>query len=423
MFSKASVLQNHVPSPEGEGTFYPESPFPKGASVVQRIYQKPKGAMLGLHQKSDQELLQDKERKTILIVDDEPVIRDLCVRVLHDYNMVEAADGDEALEIFSRGGIDVILTDVMMPKMDGLELLKRLKEREPTVVVIIMTGYADKDLILKALKADADDFITKPLNLLQLKSAIDKALVKKALKEEIANLRNLDRFKTNFLSLISHKFRTPITSISLFLQNLAAGVYDPSDEMSKEHMGLVYNEACYLGKLVTDLLTFSAVMDSGEGLQLTPCDLNTLMPKLLKGSKEWSEKPGLTPQCDLEPAPELLLDREKFGFALQQVFDNAIKFSRATGVVCVTLKNLGDSCQITVKDDGIGISKNQIPKIFEKFYQVDAEQTGQIRGFGLGLFYAREFVRMHGGSISIESEPDQGTRVVITIPNTASQSA
>lgn len=378
--------------------------------------------MYQLTQSTDEALQQDREMKTVLIVDDEAVIRDLCRRVLHDYRIVEAGDGVEALEIFLRGGIDVILTDVMMPKMDGLELLKNLKEREPTMVVIIMTGFADKELILRALKADADDFITKPLNLLQLKSAVDKALVKKALKEEIANLRNLDRLKTVFLSLISHKFRTPITSISLFLQNLAAGIIDPSDEGAKEHIDLIYNESCYLGTLVTDLLTFSSVMDSSAGLHLEPCDLGAMLPVLLRDSKEWAGKPGVTSHSDLEPVPELLLDREKIAFALQQVIDNAIKFSKETGLVCVTLRSLGDSCQISVEDNGIGISKEQIPKLFEKFYQVDAERTGQVRGFGLGLFYAREFLRMHGGSISIESEENVGTRVLVTIPRNTGQS-
>jgi signal transduction histidine kinase len=377
--------------------------------------------MYKLTPNSDQALLPDQEQKTILIVDDEPVIRDLCSRALHDYRILEAGNGEEALQVFERGGVDAILTDVMMPKVDGLELLKRVKEREPTQVVIIMTGYADKELILKALKADADDFITKPLNLLQLKSAVDKALVKKALKEEITNLRNLDRFKTNFLSLISHKFRTPITSISLFLQNLAAGIYDPSDETAQENIGLVHGEATYLGKLVTDLLTFSSVMDSGGALRLEPCDLNSLLPKLLADSKEWAEQKGVTPHCDLEPAPELLLDREKISFALQQVIDNAVKFSRQSGSVSISLKNLGGSCQIVVQDDGIGIPKEALSKIFEKFYQVDAERTGQVRGFGLGLFYAREFIRMHGGSIGIESDPGVGTRVIISIPSTSSQ--
>lgn len=379
--------------------------------------------MFQLTQNSSQSPHQERQGKTVLIVDDEAVIRDLCKRVLHDYHIVEAGDGAEALEIFMRGGIDVILSDVMMPKMDGIELLKTLKEREPTMVVIIMTGFADKELILKALKADADDFITKPLNLLQLKSAIDKALVKKALKEEIANLRNMDRFKTVFLSLVSHKFRTPITSISLFLQNLAAGVVDPADEGTKEHIEMIYDESCYLGDLVTDLLTFSSVMDSGAGLNLGPCDLKDLLPALLRDAKEFRAKPGVIAHTDLEQVPVLLLDCEKVRFALQQVIDNAVKFSRDTGLVCVTLRSAADHCRITVEDNGIGIPKEHIPKLFQKFYQVDEEKTGQVRGFGLGLFYAREFLRMHGGSISIESEENKGTRVLITIPHETVQSA
>ena len=379
--------------------------------------------MFELIHNPDQALPKDGKRKTVLIVDDESVIRELCARVLHDYHFIQAENGEEALDIFLRGGIDVILTDVMMPKMDGLELLKRVKEQEPTAVVVIMTGYADKELILEALKADADDFITKPLNMLQLKSAVEKALVKKALKEEIVNLKNLDRFKTNFLSLVSHKFRTPITSISLFLQNLAAGVYDPTDESTEENLRLVYHEACYLGKLVTDLLTFSTVMDSGDGLHLEPCDLATLIPLFLNGSKEWSARPGVVQKYDLEPVPELLLDREKIGFILQQVIDNAIKFSKDIGTVRVSLRNLGESCRITVEDNGIGISSEQLPNVFEKFYQADADRTGQVRGFGLGLFYTREFVRMHDGSISIESKPGIGTSVIITIPNKRALSA
>jgi signal transduction histidine kinase len=378
--------------------------------------------MFELTQKSDQALLQDTERKTVLIVDDEPVIRDICIRAMHEYNIIQAGDGEQALQIFLRGGIDVILTDVMMPRLDGLELLKKVKEREPTVVVVMMTGFAEKELILKALKADADDFITKPLNLLQLKSAVDKALVKKALKEEIANLRNVDRFKTSFLSIISHKFRTPITSISLFLQNIAAGVYDPNDETSRENLQLINEEACYLGRLVSDLLTFSTVMDSSS-LRLQATDLAALLPKLINSSKEWAQKPGVTASCELDKVPEIDLDREKFTFALQQVIDNAIKFSKERGTVRVELRKVGDECRVTVEDQGIGIPADQLPKIFEKFYQVDLEQTGQIRGFGLGLFYAREFIRMHGGSISVESEPDVGTRVVISIPVKAAESA
>ncbi len=354
--------------------------------------------------------------KSVLIVDDEAIIRDLCSKALKGYNVFQAANGEEALRIFEKSEIDVILTDVMMPRMGGIELLKQLKEIEPTVVVIIMTGFAEKEVILNALKADADDFITKPLNLLQLKTAVDRALVKKALKEEIANLKSMDRFKSNFLSLISHKFRTPITAISLFLQNLARGIYDPDDPMYKKYLRLTYEEACYLERLVADLLAFSRAIDDGSGLRLEACDVAGIINEVLRMSKEAIDKPDVKTHLDLALLPLIPLDKEKMVFALKQIIDNAFKFSGESGSVVISLKLHQNRCIITVEDKGIGISREDLPKIFEKFYQVDSAHTGQIRGFGLGLYYAKEFVRLHGGTIAVDSEPGNGTRVTVAIP-------
>jgi signal transduction histidine kinase len=355
-------------------------------------------------------------KKTILIVDDEAIIRDLCSRALKGYHVLEAADGADALTLFEQGGVDVILTDVMMPKMNGLDLLKRVKEIDPISVVIIMTGFAEKDVILNALKADADDFIAKPLNLLQLKTAIDKALVKKQLKEELANLKSLDRLKTNFLSIISHKFRTPITAISLFLQNLSTGFCDPDDEIYRQNARMVYNEACYLERMVAELLTFSRVMSNGETLRLDNCDLSTLIMQAIAESREVLSKSGLQSILDVDPLPPLTADREKLGFAIRQVIENAYKFSGETGTVTISLKSSDGRAVLQIRDTGVGIPKEELPKIFEKFYQIDPANTGQVRGFGLGLYYAREFVRLHGGTISIESEAGKGTCASISIP-------
>lgn len=360
--------------------------------------------------------------KSILVVDDEAVIRDLCSRALKGYRVLEAADGEEALHLFERGGIDVVLTDVMMPRLNGIDLLRRIKEREPTMVVIVMTGFAEKEIILNALKADADDFITKPLNLLQLKTTVDKALDRKTLKEELANLRSMDRLKSNFLSLISHKFRTPLTAISLFLQNMMAGVYDYDDPDARQNLALVYRESRYLEDLVAELLVFSHIMAAGEGMNPEPCGLHDIIRPLVTVSKEAAAKPGVAVNLDLAPVSPILLDREKISFAIGQVIDNAFKFSRETGTVSLTLREEGGTCRLTVEDTGIGIPRDEIPKVFEKFYQVDPEGTGQVRGFGLGLFYAREFVRLHGGTITLESEEGRGTRVTIELPVSAPSS-
>lgn len=373
--------------------------------------------MLEISQQNKPSLaIEQQDVKSVLIVDDEPIIRDLCSKALKGYRVLQAADGEEALSIFKKGEIDVILTDVMMPGIGGIELLKRLKEIEPTLVVIVMTGFAEKDVILNALKADADDFITKPLNLLQLKTAIDKALVKKALKEEIANLKRIDRFKSNFLSLISHKFRTPITAISLFLQNLANGIYDPEDPTYHKYVRLTYEEVCYLERLVGDLLDFSRAMDDGGGLNLAPCNPADIIKQVLLITKTAANKPAVSIQLNLDPLPPVLLDGEKFAFAVKQIAENALKFSSETGCVTVALMVCDGVFQVIVEDNGFGISREDLPKIFEKFYQVDLAHSGQIHGFGLGLYYAREFVKLHGGTIAVESEQGEGTRVTVAIP-------
>lgn len=372
--------------------------------------------MLELAQQPQASLIQEKAEKSILIVDDEAIIRDLCIRALKGYRILEARNGEEALAIFAKGGVDVILTDVMMSGMDGIELLRRLKEIEPTIVVIVMTGFAEKDVILNALKSDADDFIAKPVNLLQLKTAVDKALVKKALKEEIASLKSIDRFKTNFLSIISHKFRTPLTAMSLFMQNLSTGVLTPEDPSFKMNLLLVSDEVSYLERLVADLLVFSRMMNTGEGLRLEPCSLTKIIHEVLAESREIAMRPAIEAILDLQPVLPVAVDREKISFAVRQVIDNAYKFSGEEGEVAIALRQEGEKLILEVRDNGCGIPHDDIPKVFEKFYQVDPHNTGQVRGFGLGLYYAREFVRMHAGSISLTSEPERGTTVTITLP-------
>jgi len=285
-----------------------------------------------------------------------------------------------------------------------------------------MTGFAEKDVILNALKADADDFIAKPLNLLQLKTAVDKALVKKALKDEIATLKSLDRLKSNFLSTISHKFRTPITAISLFLQNLATGVFAGDDPEFRMHARLISDESAYLERLVADLLAFSRMMDNGAELRYGPVSLAKVIQGLMGESSEIALKPAVEADLDLQRVTEIFADRDKIAFALKQIIDNAYKFSGKEAKVSISLREDGDSVLVTVVDSGGGIPPEEIPKIFEKFYQIDPHNTGQVRGFGLGLYYAREFIRMHGGSINIESAVGRGTKVLVTLPKQAQQS-
>jgi len=370
-----------------------------------------------LEVREEPRLVQEGKTPTILVVDDEAIIRDLCSRALKDYQILQAENGEEALRILHDRSVDLVLVDVMMPVMNGLELLQRIKEREPSQLVMIMTGYADKEIILRALKAHADDFIHKPINLLQLKTSIGQALEKKALRRELMQLKQLDRIKSDFLGLISHKLRTPTTSISLFIQNLASGTIDSRDPDFANAVKAILEESEYLAYLIQDLLYYSdIILQDGEG-KASREDLKEITLTVIAEKRQALEQKQLALQSNLAGSwPVVIVDRRRIAFALAAILDNAIKFTPKGGQITLTGEIGAKELTLSISDNGPGISAEEAAKVFEKFYQVDPSHTGQIRGFGLGLFYARQFIRDHGGTIDLNSTPGQGTEVVIRLP-------
>ncbi len=365
----------------------------------------------------DRESSLNAAQHTLLLVDDEPIIRDLCAKVLKGYRIVEAGSGEQALNILDSTPVDVVLTDVMMPRMSGLELLHRIKERQPTQPVVVMTGYADKDVILKALKADADDFITKPINLLQLRTTVEKVIERKAMKEELVDLKRMDRLKTEFLGLISHKLKTPTTAISLFIQNLAHGIGDTKDPAFQKTLKMILEESAYLEDLIQNLLSVSNIILKENAPQTGDVALDELARTLVTESMPRARERNITLEADFPAGfPTVRADREHMRFVLHALLDNAIKFSCEGGRVSIRADQNPHQLRILVRDNGIGMAREEIPKVFEKFYQIDPQRTGQVRGFGLGLYYARRFVHRLGGNLSLESEPGQGTTASITLP-------
>ena len=357
--------------------------------------------------------------KTILCVDDEPIIRNLCSEVLDDYRIFQAGDGLEALRILGTEEVDLVLSDVMMPNLDGLGLLQKVKEQQPDQAVILMTGYSDKNLILRALKAGADDFINKPINILQLSTTVEKVFEKQKILFELADLKRTEHLKSNFLGLISHKLKTPATAISLFIQNIAEGVESPDDDNFKQMVAMVQSETVHLEQLIQDLLYFSDATLQEEELILEPTNLGDFSEQIIFSLQPTALNRKISLENLIKPQQtviSLMLNQQRIGFAIRAILDNAIKFTPAGGVVTLGMKREQGQLKLLIKDTGVGISASELTKIFNKFYQVDPEQTGQIRGFGLGLYYARDFISSMGGQLLIESQLQQGSLVTIQFP-------
>ena len=351
----------------------------------------------------------------ILVVDDELVIRDLCSKGLRQYRILQAGSLQEALDCYASQSVDLVLTDIQMPGGSGIDLLREIKKNDPNAVVLVMTGFGDKETVLEALRADADDFIQKPVNLLNLQTAIEKALSKRVLKEELAAMHYLDSLKGAFLSLVSHKLKTPLTSLSLGLEELEryASRLHPTEAC---HLRLVSmrEDLVALSSLMTSLVRMHQALGVSGGV-LVRCDLSEVVKSVAESVERASAKNGVTLTLDLASVPAVRGNRDRLIFALQQILENSFKFTSDGGAVAIALTCAGHHSSITVRDTGCGIAEDELPKIFERFYQVDPDATGQVPGFGLGLFCAREIIRQHGGTITVNSQPGQGTTVTINL--------
>jgi signal transduction histidine kinase len=177
------------------------------------------------------------------------------------------------------------------------------------------------------------------------------------------------------------------------------------------------DEADYLAYLIQDLLIYSDVILQDQRPDLAMTDLREIALTVLAEKRQAAAQRGVSLISTLQGSwPWLDLDRRRMAFAISALLDNAIKFTPRGGQVVLS-GEVGDSqLQLVIRDTGIGIPAEELPRVFEKFYQIDPTQAGQVRGFGLGLYYARQFVQDHGGTMTLESIHGTGTTVTFTLP-------
>jgi signal transduction histidine kinase len=355
------------------------------------------------------------QQVVILVVDDEPVIRDLCAKGLQQYRILQATSLKEAVACYAVEPVDLVLTDVQMPGGSGIDLLREIKKTDPTAVVVIMTGFSDRETVLAALQADADDFIQKPVNLLQLQATVEKALGKRALKAELAAMHNLDSQKDAFLAQVSHKLKTPLTSLSLALEELEryASRFQPEDACQQRLVSM-REDLARLSRLMTSLLRVHQAMGPQKG-PLTSCDIVEAVKTAAESVVRASEKREIRFELSFEPVASVLGNRDRLIFAMQQVLENAFTFTDDGGRITVLVSGSDGVVTVMIVDTGCGIAELELPKVFEQFYQIDPDATGQIPGFGLGLFCVREILKQHGGTVSMTSQPGQGTTVTLIL--------
>jgi signal transduction histidine kinase len=236
------------------------------------------------------------------------------------------------------------------------------------------------------------------------------------LAEQNERLREADRMKDEFVAMISHDLRTPLTSIVGFLELALDEEEGPLTDGQRSYLEIVTRNSERLLHLVDDLL-LAAELQAGE-LELVPTelDLTELVRESVEAARPQAESAGVELQLEAEPTPPVSGERGRLLQVLDNLISNAIKFTPNGGRVDVSVAPAGGTVRVAVRDTGIGIPPGEVERLFERFFRASTAVDQQIKGTGLGLYISRAIVGAHGGAISAESEVGVGTTFHVDLP-------
>lgn len=356
----------------------------------------------------------DTTKPHILVVDDEMGPRESLKVILNPHYTVHVAErGGQALELLGKFPVDLVTLDLKMPGLSGINVLEKIKQYDPDIEAIIITGYGSLDTAIEGLRLGAFDYISKPFDVNHI-----LALVKRGLERRNAKAK-LRQVKADFLSNVSHELRTPLSVVVGFVYLLLNQVIGKLTEEQQRVLETVYRNSEELLELIDNVLWITSLNAGDAAATVEKFDARDVVQEVIKRYERPLREKGLMLSVNL-PSHEVpfFSDRGKVERIFQNVFNNAIKFTQQ-GEISIKLQESADhaSLDYEVSDTGIGIEKNKIDAIFEPFHQTDVSGHRSFSGLGLGLTVARRMAEILGGKLEVTSKPNVGTRVIMRFPS------
>jgi signal transduction histidine kinase len=361
---------------------------------------------------------------TILVVDDEKYIRKIIKNAFATagYHCIIASNVEEALAILSKNDIDIVITDIKMPDMDGIELLSFIKKKY-NADVIVMTGYTELYTYDEILDLGASDFFTKPVSIneiiMRVKRVIRERIILRDLSMAKMKAEESDKLKSAFLANISHEIRTPLNGIIGFT-NLMLESTISSEQ--RQYLEIIRESGKLLCSLIDDLLDLSIIESGHVQIAQTPFSLKTILENTGSHARlliEQSEKNIVLHQNYTLTISDIITgDPTRLQQVLYNLIGNAVKFTEEGSIEYgVDIENSA-FLLLYVKDTGHGIPKDRYCVIFDAFGQVDSSIRRKFGGTGLGLTISKKLVEYMGGKIWFESRTGKkhGTTFYFTIP-------
>ncbi len=369
----------------------------------------------------------------ILVVDDDQRNVRLMESILRTqgYPVVRAYDGEEALRLIDAEKPDLVLLDVMMPKMSGFEVCQRLKGRYetrllPVIMVTALNALEDK---VQALEIGADDFLSKPINKVELLAKVRATLRVKSLQDEVERqkkeleernqeLIRIQGFKESMTQMVVHDLKNPLAGIMGNIQLIQMQRSEMTEAKLEELLTRTQESSRQLMRMIVNILDIGKLEEQKMPIHLEPVQLHAVVRDNVAELTSLSARDGIRLESRVRPdLPAVRADRELVSRVVANLLNNAFKHTPSGGEVVVDAQQEGDDLVLTVRDTGEGIPEDLQPYIFDKFVAGESV-AGRRRMYdsGLGLTFCKLVVQSHRGRIWIKSRPGEGTTVFVSLP-------
>lgn len=369
----------------------------------------------------------NKTIKVLLVDDDEDdylIIKQVFSRIPDSpFELDWCSQFENAKTLIDQKEHDIYLIDYRLAGQTGLELLEYAQPFKRSEPFILLTGVGDRQIEIRSMKLAAADYLVKgTINAELLARTLYYALERKQFEEQrVSALIKLNKAKDEFISLAAHQLRTPATGVKQYLGMVLEGFVGDLTDSQKSILKKANESNERQLRIVTDLLKVAQVDAGKVRLRKADVDVVSLINDVIKEQRETFVSRNQT--VIFEPKTEdmqLYFDRDTIRMVIENLIDNASKYSGENKTVTVKLNETDHDVEITIIDKGVGIKPEDQDRLFEKFSRIENPLSTQVGGTGLGLYWAKKIIDLHQGRVTFESTIGEGTMFTIHLPKNPS---
>lgn len=351
----------------------------------------------------------------ILVVDDEEIVHKSCRRILQDehYDIDSVYSAEEAIEKLENDSYDLIVSDLVMSGMDGMELLQIIKDGKIDVVVIIFTGYATAETARKALKMGAFDYIPKPFTPDEFREVVGNALESRQAGSDSQML--------DIMAIVSHELKNPVSVVHTTAETLYEGYLGNLEPQQQEIVEKIIRNCNYLEDIIRSYIDFAKVeLDNIEAFTKKIDLVSQVVLPIAEIPENQKNYQNMRLVLNLPDQLVVAADPNLLKIVVTNLINNAIKYGRKNTDIVISLTDEGNIAKLSVYNEGVGISAEDIKSnLFNKFSRLKQKGTEGIKGTGLGLYMCKKIIEKHKGTISVESQEGSWVKFTVNLPKTA----